>query len=132
MYKGEVLMYIQIDFESDEAIYIQLRNQIIYGIATRQYQDGDELPSVRQLADTIGINMHTVNKAYAALKDEGLLRLDRRRGAVIALDADKMQAVTEMKKTLKVTLAKACCKGISREETHKLVDEIYDHYYVAE
>lgn len=122
------MMYIQIDFESDEALYIQLRNQIIYGIATRQFHEGDALPSVRQLADTIGINMHTVNKAYAALRAEGLLRLDRRRGAVIAFDADKMEALEEMKQDLLVTLAMGCCKGITREETHQLVDEIYDQY----
>ena len=48
---------IQIDFNSDEAIYIQLRNQIILGIATSRIQEGDTLPSVRQLADNIGINM---------------------------------------------------------------------------
>lgn len=53
-------MLIEIDFNSDEAIYIQLRNQIIMGIATSQIQEGDTLPSVRQLAENIGINMHTV------------------------------------------------------------------------
>ena len=57
-------MIIEIDFNSDEALYMQLRNQIIMGIATSQFHEGDSLPSVRQLADTIGINMHTVNKAY--------------------------------------------------------------------
>ena len=56
-------MMIEIDFSSDEAIYIQLTNQIIMGIATSRLQEGDTLPSVRQLADTVGINMHTVNKA---------------------------------------------------------------------
>lgn len=58
-------MMIEIDFSSDEAIYIQLTNQIIMGIATSRLQEGDTLPSVRQLADTVGINMHTVNKAYS-------------------------------------------------------------------
>ena len=48
-------MIIEIDFNSDEAIYIQLRNQIIMGIATSRLQEGDPLPSVRQLADTIGL-----------------------------------------------------------------------------
>ena len=56
-------MIIEIDFNSDEALYMQLRNQIIMGIATSQFHEGDSLPSVRQLADTIGINIHTVNKA---------------------------------------------------------------------
>ena len=71
-------MYIEIDFDSEEAFYIQLRNQIIIGIATNQYLEGDTLPSVRQLADSVGINMHTVNKAYSVLKQEGFIRLDRR------------------------------------------------------
>ena len=83
-------MIVEIDFNSEEALYIQLINQIIIGIATDQIREGDTLPSVRQLADNIGINMHTVNKAYSVLKQEGFLRVDRRRGAVIALDTDKM------------------------------------------
>ena len=78
-------MLIEIDFNSDEAIYLQLRNQIILGIATAQFREGDSLPSVRQLADTIGINMHTVNKAYTVLKQEGFVKVDRRKGAVIAI-----------------------------------------------
>ena len=83
-------MIIEIDFNSEEAIYLQLRNQIILGIATSQYQEGDTLPSVRSLADQIGINMHTVNKAYTVLKNEGFVRMDRRKGAVIALNADRL------------------------------------------
>ena len=82
-------MIIEIDFNSDEALYLQLRNQIILGIATSRIHEGDELPSVRQLADDIGINMHTVNKAYAVLKQEGFVKVDRRRGAVISIDADR-------------------------------------------
>ena len=64
------IMVIEIDFNSDEAIYVQLMNQIIFGIATSRLQEGDQLPSVRQMADTIGINMHTVNKAYSLLRQE--------------------------------------------------------------
>lgn len=121
-------MIIKIDFNSDEAIYIQLRNQIIIGIATERIREGDSLPSVRQLADHIGINMHTVNKAYTVLKQEGFLKLDRRRGAVIALDADKMQAIEEMNQELKVVLAKAACKNISCREVHEMVDFIFREF----
>ncbi|MBQ6788096.1 MAG: GntR family transcriptional regulator [Lachnospiraceae bacterium] len=121
-------MYIEIDFNSDEALYLQLRNQIIIGIATSQYQEGDTLPSVRQLADTIGINMHTVNKAYSVLRQEGFVKVDRRRGAVVAIDIDKLQAMEELKKDMQVLLAKSRCKRISREEVHALIDEIYQNY----
>ena len=121
-------MIIEIDFNSDEAIYMQLRNQIILGIATSQYQEGDLLPSVRQLAETVGINMHTVNKAYTVLKQEGFVKVDRRRGAVIAVDIDKIEAMEQIRKQLRVILAQASCKNISRSEMHDLIDLIYDEW----
>lgn len=118
-------MIVEIDFNSDEALYIQLRNQIIIGIAASAIQEGDSLPSVRELADNIGINMHTVNKAYTILKQEGFLKLDRRNGAVIALDADKEQAVQDMMTQMRMILAEGICKNITCEEVHQIVDEIY-------
>lgn len=121
-------MLIEVDFNSDEAIYIQLRNQIIMGIATSMLHEGESLPSVRQMADMIGVNMHTVNKAYTVLKQEGFIQLDRRKGAVIQLDIDKIRALEEMKDKLKILLATGCCKSVSREEVHCLVDEIFDEY----
>ena len=121
-------MIIEIDFNSTEAIYIQLRNQIVYGIATARFKEGDSRPSVRALAEEIGINMHTVNKAYALLRQEGYIRLDRRTGAVIAVDADKIKAMEEMKRELLMTLAKGSCRNITREEVHQLIDEIYEEY----
>lgn len=121
-------MLIKIDFNSDEAIYMQLRNQIILGIATAEIREGDPLPSVRQLANNIGINMHTVNKAYNVLKQEGFIQLDRRRGAIICVDVDKLKALAVMKEQLYVLLAQGSCKGITKDEIHKLVDEIYDEY----
>lgn len=121
-------MLIEIDFNSDEAIYVQLCNQIIMGIATEQLKVGETLPSVRQLADTIGINMHTVNKAYSVLRQEGFLSIDRRRGAVVSIDVDKIRALEEMKENLLPVLAKGCCKNITREEVHALIDEIFEEY----
>ena len=123
-----MIIQIDIDFNSNEALYIQLCNQIIRGIALEQIQEGEVLPSVRQLADVIGINMHTVNKAYAVLKQEGFIKLDRRKGAVIWLNIDKYQAIQELRENLNLVLARALCKNITREETHELVDEIFDRY----
>ena len=119
---------IHIDFNSDVAIYMQLRNQIILGIATSKIREGETLPSVRQLADIIGINMHTVNKAYAVLKQDGFVSIDRRKGAVICIDADKILALRELKDELRVALAKGWCKNISKEEIHALIDEIFEEY----
>nr|WP_330387534.1 GntR family transcriptional regulator [Butyrivibrio fibrisolvens] len=121
-------MTIEIDFNSDDAIYLQLCNQIILGIATSQFREGEQLPSVRTLAEAIGINMHTVNKAYSILQREGFVKIDRRKGAVIAVDIDKLQALEEARQGLEVVLARALCKNISRNEIHNLIDQIYDDY----
>ncbi len=121
-------MLIEIDFQSEEAIYMQLRNQIVLGIATSVLQEGDVLPSVRQLADDIGINMHTVNKAYSVLRQEGFVTMDRRKGAVVTLDDNKAQAAAEMRRHLRVLLAKGICKNITRAEVHAMVDECFDDY----
>ena len=121
-------MIIEIDYDSPEALYMQLRNQIILGIANSMLHEGDALPPVRQLAGDIGINMHTVNKAYAVLREEGIVSIDRRRGAVIALDADKIQAERELRECLQIVLAKADCQHITREEVHALVDKIYKQW----
>lgn len=121
-------MMIEIDFSSSEALYLQLCNQIIMGIATEDIREGEVLPSVRQMADIVGINMHTVNKAYTYLKQEGYVRVDQRRGTVVALDVDKLKALAELKKELRVILAKSSCKNIAKEEIHQLIEEIYQDY----
>ena len=121
-------MILEVDFNSEEALYIQLRNQIIVGIATNRLKEGESLPSVRQLAESIGINMHTVNKAYTVLKQEGFVKVDRRRGAVIAIDADRISDLEQMRESLRVILARASCRNISCEEVHALIDEIYEAY----
>lgn len=118
-------MIVKIDFNSDEAFYIQLCNQIIFGIANAEYREGDNLPSVRELAEDIGINMHTVNKAYTILKQEGYVKLDRRKGAVIAINVDKYKAMEELMNEMRVILAKAVCKNLSCEEVHEIVDKIF-------
>lgn len=121
-------MYLSMDFNSDEALYIQLRNQIIKAIVRSELQEGENLPSVREMAETVGINMHTVNKAYAVLRQEGYLTLDRRRGVVVAVDMDQVKAEMELAETLDMVLARAICKRVEREDVHELVDRIYDQY----
>lgn len=127
---GRERMVIRIDFGSDEALYVQLYNQIIYGIANAQLLPGDTLPSVRELAENIGINMHTVNKAYAILRQEGYLHLDRRNGAVIAVNSDKLRAMEQLKNEMRISLAKALCRGLSDEEIHAVTDEVLREFQV--
>lgn len=122
------MMLIEIDFSSEEAIYQQLCNQIIQGIAMSRLSDGEVLPSVRQLAEDVGINMHTVNKAYTVLKQEGFVKVDRRRGAVVCVSADKVRAMQTVHKNLGPLLAQAYCRNLSREEVCSMVNEYYDTF----
>lgn len=119
-------MILEIDFNSDEAIYVQLRNQIIMGIACAQFSDGESLPSVRQLAQVLGVNMHTVNKAYAILREEGYLKLDRRKGAVISVETlEKQQELASIRENLRMLVAEAVCKGVTEDEMNQLVHDMY-------
>ncbi|MCD8379908.1 MAG: GntR family transcriptional regulator, partial [Lachnospiraceae bacterium] len=106
----------------------QLCHQIIQGIASTRLREGDSLPSVRQLADDIGINMHTVNKAYTVLRQEGYVKVDRRRGAVVCVDMDQRRALEELRRELLVVLAKGSSRGITKSQVFGLIEEIYEEY----
>ena len=84
-------MLLRIDLNSEEAIYLQIRSQIVQAVASGELSAGDALPSVRALAGDLGVNMHTVNKAYAVLRDEGYVIMRGRSGAYIA---DRAAATT--------------------------------------
>lgn len=123
---AEETFSICIDFDSEEAYYMQVRNQIITQIACGKLMKGDSLPSVRQLASDIGINMHTVNKAYSLLRQEGYLKIDRRSGARVEVEYRKGSDDKEISEDLGLLIARARCKGISAETLHRLIDEQYE------
>ena len=64
----------------------------------------------------------------SVLREEGFIKLDRRRGAVIAVDVDKIRAMQELTDDMRVIVAKALCKNLTQEEIHALVDEIISEY----
>lgn len=88
-------MILRIDQASPDPVYLQIRNQIVGAIARGALLPADRLPSVRALASDLGINLHTVNKAYAVLRDEGYLLMRGRSGAVVA---DYQQAASAERK----------------------------------
>lgn len=122
-------MVLTIDFNSSEAIYMQLRNQIIMGIAQDKIKHGESLPSVRQMAEELGVNMHTVNKAYALLKADGFLQLDRRRGAVVNISVETKQThIATMNSGMRMMVAEAICKDISLAEMHQIITDMYQEF----
>lgn len=123
-------MILKLDFDSDVPIYLQIRNQIIIGIANKELKDGDELPSVRVLAGDIGVNMHTVNKSYSILKEEGYIKMDRRKGAVISLNLDDTNNKfnEKLNEDMKLYIAECINRGIKVDELKEIFKEIFDMY----
>jgi GntR family transcriptional regulator len=79
---------LTVDVTAEVPIYQQIRDRVVEAIAAGGLAAGSPLPSTRQLAADLGVNFHTVNKAYDLLRQQGLLRLNRKSGAVVARDAD--------------------------------------------
>ena len=93
----------QIDQKSGIPIYIQIMDQIKHLLATGVLQPGQQLPTIRELAVSLTINLHTVAHAYAELEREGFLTIQRGRGTFISdgHHEDELQRLREQKlKTL--------------------------------
>lgn len=113
---------ININTTSDVPIYTQIRNEIIREIASGNLQNGDELPSVRQFANDLGINPMTISKAYNILKDEKIIVIDRRVGAKICVDEDYSR--NSFEDELKLLLMEAKIRGKSQKDIKNIVEEI--------
>ncbi len=124
-------MYIQLDFETDIPIYTQLKHQIIAGIAKRELKPGESLPSVRAMAADIGINFHTVNKAYHQLKEKGFILIHRQKGVVINPDgipkADETYML-QLRNALCPLIAESVCRGVDEEEFKKLCGRLFQEF----
>ncbi|MBB6670205.1 GntR family transcriptional regulator [Cohnella nanjingensis] len=112
-------MWMEIDLQSEVPLYSQLVDQLIEGIASGQLKPGDPLPSVRSLAADLGINLHTVNKAYQILKQEGFLQVHRKQGVVV--QPGGMPGVTDafaakLQRQLRALAAEAAVRGMSEAE----------------
>lgn len=113
---------ININTTSDVPIYTQIRNEIIREIANGNLQNGDELPSVRQFANDLGINPMTISKAYNILKDEKIIVIDRRVGAKICVEEDFTRDSFEDE--LKLLLMEAKIRGKSQSDIKRILEEI--------
>ena len=119
-------MLVKLDLESEIPIYQQLKDQIVMGIAMNDLEPGESLPSVRELASDLGVNLHTIRKSYNQLKTEGFVHVNRRKGAVvaklpIALDDEQRLLVDNGLETYIATLV---CSGRSHEEIRLKIDSI--------
>ncbi|QTM97947.1 GntR family transcriptional regulator [Sediminibacillus dalangtanensis] len=121
-------MLINIDLQANEPIYEQLKNQIMIRIARKELKPGDGLPSVRRFAADLGINLHTVNKAYQQLKQEGLILIHRQKGVVINPEIPSVDGEYEEKLTrsLRPLIAESACRGMSEAEFTSFCRQLFE------
>ena len=110
-------MIIELNYNSDIPIYLQLRNEIIKGIASGQFKYGESLPTVRTLAHNLQVNNMTVNKAYGLLKQEGYICIDRRHGAKVQPTIDNSyEHQAKLINDLELLASEAIIKGMDKDE----------------
>ena len=107
---------------------LHYRNQIVLGIGRGELKIGDGLPTIRQLAEDIGVNSMTVNKAYSILKNEGYIEIDRRHGAKIS---PKIAFTNEFREKVEsellLLMSESTIRGMTREKFMEMCDEIYNN-----
>lgn len=120
-------MILKLDFESEIPIYIQLRNQIVVAIAHGELSQGEKLPTIRNLAEDLGINNMTVNKAYAMLKQEGFISIDRRHGAKVnPILTPDFEFKEKLEDDLSLVISEAKIRGMKKDEFMKICENIFD------
>lgn len=124
-------MRLTLDLTSGVPIYRQIRDAVVEGVAAGDLQPGEQLPTVRQLAGDLGINPMTVQKAYTLLKNEGLLVLDRRRGAHLTEMPGKRPDAAFQKKA-RLLLSEARAQGVAREALERLLQAEIEELYGKE
>lgn len=124
-------MIITLDLQSEDPIYVQLKNKIIEGIAANQLMPGEDLPSVRAMAADLGVNMHTVNKAYQLLKQDGFILIHRQKGVVInpeGMPVADDEYVGRLTHDLRPLISESVCRGMEQEEFLSLCQKIYSAF----
>ena len=119
-------MLLHLDFGSGVPIYLQIRNQIVLGIAEGRLAAGEKLPTIRALSDECGINMMTVSKAYQLLKQEGYIQTDRRSGAVVCPRKESAGPRPETIEGLKLRISELRLAGYSKAQVLDLCRDLYE------
>ncbi|WP_340681710.1 GntR family transcriptional regulator [Amycolatopsis coloradensis] len=128
-------MLLTLDLDSEVPIYQQIRDRIVEAVADGVLAEGSALPSTRQLGADLGINFHTVNKAYDLLRTQGFIRINRKTGAVVRRDASSGPAedgyADEWQDRLRTLLAEAVALGLGPREVTSRCESVLDSFAVS-
>ncbi|MCK6067732.1 MULTISPECIES: GntR family transcriptional regulator [Microbacterium] len=121
-------MLIRIDPHAGTPLFAQIAASVRGEIAAGRGHAGERLPSAKEVAHSLGVNLHTVLHAYQDLRDEGLIELRRGRGAVITPAAVRL---ADLRADLADLVARAAAEGIGADTLAALVKELAPHPTVA-
>ncbi|MGO4807913.1 GntR family transcriptional regulator [Arthrobacter sp. 2MCAF15] len=125
-------MILKVDLDSEVPIYQQLRDQIVEAIAEGVLTEGSALPATRTLAADFGINFHTVNKAYDLLRQQGLIRLSRKTGAVVVPAVAGPPFPSEWTARARTLLAEAVARGLPADEVLQTCRSVLDSFVTTQ
>lgn len=122
------MVRFKIDPNSAVPPYYQLVQEIKWEILSGQIEDGDRLPSIREMAKTLQLNPNTVAKAYYNLEDEGLLECKGRKGSYVNYDKTRSNKLSNViaEDELKVFLDKIFYLGITEDELKKMIAKQFE------
>jgi GntR family transcriptional regulator len=129
-------VHLTLDLDSEVPIYLQIRDQVVEAIADGELVEGSALPSTRQLAADLRINFHTVNKAYDLLRQQAIIRINRKSGAVVRRDArsgpPEPGFVDDWEQRLRTLLAEAVAHGVQPAGVRDRCDGVLASFRVGE
>ena len=117
------MVTLTIDRGLKDPVYEQVAGQVRQLVASGTLTPGTPLPSVRQLASDLGVNLNTVARAYRLLKAEGFLTIKDRAGVSVAAPPERIDTTVkeELLEQLSVTIARLRQAGVSHDELLALV-----------
>ena len=111
-------MLIRIDPAREEPVFSQIAASVRVDVAAGRVRAGERLPAAKQVASSLGVNLHTVLKAYQQLRDEGLVDMRPGRGAVVTPVAEPVAALAD---DIRALVDRAASLGVSAEALAGLV-----------
>lgn len=112
-----------LDSRSKQALYQQIMDQIVLLVSTGVLDIGDQLPSIRELASSLGINPNTVARAYTELEQKGIINTVPKVGAFVADISLTKEIKEEAKAALADLFTQYLILGLTEDEIRSLVEE---------